>query len=174
MRRFLDMLYEGAGWAAALSILAICLVVSAQVGLNVLARVGGPGLSYTIPSYADFAGFFLAAGTFLALASTLRHGVHIRVTLLVHRLPSRAQWLTELAALAIGAVMSGYATLYAALLLAESWHYDDKSPGIIAVPLWIPQIFMVVGLGLLTVALVDTFIEALRRRAPVLIDAGEA
>lgn len=174
MRRFLDSLYAAAGWLAALSILIICLVVSAQVGLNILARIGGPGWSWTIPSYADFAGFFLAAATFLAMASTLRAGVHIRVNLLVTRLPEGPRWLFELAALALGAAMSGYATWYAGALLAESWHYGDMSPGIIPVPLWIPQIAMVAGLGLLTVALLDTLVEAIRLRRPVLIDAGEA
>ncbi|MFD0982530.1 TRAP transporter small permease [Tropicimonas aquimaris] len=172
MRRFLDVLYSAAGGVAALSILAICLLVSAQVGLNILARIGGPALSFTIPSYADFAGFALAAASFLAMAYTLRAGAHIRVNLLVSRLPERGQWIAEILSLALGAGIIGYATWFSVLLLAESWHYGDTSPGMIPVPLWIPQLSMVVGLGLLTVALVDTLIQSIRNRAPVVIDFG--
>ncbi|WP_068115970.1 TRAP transporter small permease [Tropicimonas marinistellae] len=172
MRRVLDALYTAAGGLAALCILGICLLVSSQVGLNILARIGGPALSFTIPSYADFAGFALAAASFLAMAYTLRAGAHIRVNLLISRLPARGQWAAEIVSLALGAGIVGYATWYSVLLLAESWHYGDTSPGIVAVPLWIPQLTMVVGLGLLTVALVDTLIESIRNRAPVLVDFG--
>ncbi len=172
MRRMLDALYAGAGGLAALCILAICLIVSAQVGLNILARIGGPELSFTIPSYADFAGFLLAAATFLAMAHTLRSGVHIRVTLLTQRLPRGGQLVLEVAALTLGAAVAGYATWYAASLVAESHQYQDMSTGIIAVPIWIPQVPMVLGLALLTLAFVDTAIEALRLGRPVLIDAG--
>lgn len=172
MRRILDTLYNGAGVLAALSILAICLLVSAQVGLNILARIGGPSLSFTIPSYADFAGFALASASFLAMAYTLRAGAHIRVNLLISKLPTRGQWIAELVALALGAAICGYATFYAVSLLLESLQYGDTSPGIIAIPLWIPQCTMVAGLGLLTVALLDTAVESFRARGPVLIDFG--
>ncbi len=172
MRRFLDTLYNLAGAIAALSILGICLVVSGQVLLNILARIGGPGWSYTIPSYADFSGFFLATATFMALAYTLRAGGHIRVNLLVGHLPARPRWLLELLTLALGAVMAGYATYYTASLLGESYRYGDMSPGIVAIPLWIPQLGMVAGLGLLALAFADTFFEALRARAPILTDEG--
>ncbi|SHJ70765.1 TRAP-type C4-dicarboxylate transport system, small permease component [Palleronia salina] len=174
MRRFLDTLYWGAGWLAALSILGICAVVTLQVALNVISRLGGTGVNFTIPSYADFAGFALAAATFLAAASTLRHGVHIRVNLLVQRFPPRLTWLSEVAVLAVGAGMIAIATYWTAMLVGESWHYGDQSTGIIAVPLWIPQIPMVAGLGLLCVALVDTLVEAIRTGRPVLIDEGDA
>ena len=40
MRRLLDLVYMLSGALAALSILAICLLVSAQVALNILARLG--------------------------------------------------------------------------------------------------------------------------------------
>ncbi len=172
MRRFLDTLYKISGAIAALSIVGICLVVSAQVMLNIIARVGGPGWSYTIPSYADFSGFFLATASFMALAYTLRAGGHIRVNLLVGALPPRPRWLLELLALAIGATVASYATYYTALLLGESYRYGDMSTGIVAIPLWIPQISMVAGLGLLTIAFVDTFIEAVLARAPILSDEG--
>ena len=174
MRRALDTLYHGAGWLAALSILAIGAVVTAQVGLNVLSRFGGAGTNFTIPSYADFAGFGLAAATFLAAASTLRHGVHVRVNLLVQRFPPRVTWAFEVLALIIGTAMVGIATFWTAMLVGESWHYGDQSTGIISIPLWIPQIPMVAGLAILCVALIDTLVEAVRTGRPVLLNEGVA
>lgn len=170
MRRLLDTLYTISGGLAALSILAICLLVSAQVGLNILARLGGPSLSFTIPSYADFAGYLLAAASFLALAPTFRHGTHIRVNLVISRLGARVSWALELFTLAVAGCAMGYATWYAASLMKESHHYGDKSTGMIAVPIWIPQVVMVMGLGLLTLAILDRLVESLRARQPVLTD----
>lgn len=172
LRKLLDRLYGLAGAVAALSILFICVIVSAQVGLNILARIGGPALSFTIPSYADFAGFALATASFMALAYTLRAGGHIRVNLAVQRLPERLQWRLEIFTLALGGAMAGYASWYALGLLRESLHYGDLSPGIIAVPLWIPQLSMVAGLVLLTIAFIDTLIEVVRAGRPLLADQG--
>ena len=174
MRRGLDLLYLAGGVAAAAAIALICLVVTAQVGLNILARIGGPGYSYTIPSYADFAGFLLAAASFLALAPTLRSGVHIRVNLLTSRLPDRATWALELLVLGVSAALSGYACFYAINLTWESWDFGDMSTGMVAIPLWIPQLAMDAGLALLTIALLDTLLESLRAGHAIIADAGEA
>lgn len=172
LRRTLDRLYALSGAIAAAAILAICLIVSAQVGLNILARFGGPSLSFTIPSYADFAGYFLATASFMALAYTLRTGTHIRVNLVLQRLPERGRWVLELVALALGAMLVGYATWYAGALMAESLHYGDMSTGIVAIPLWIPQSAMVLGLALLLVALLDTLVESWRAGQAILADSG--
>ena len=168
MARLLDRLYDAAGWLAALAVLFICAIVSAQIGLNILARLGGPGMSFTIPSYADFAGYALAAASFLALAHTLRRGGHIRVSLVTDRLPAAARWGAELVTLALSTAMAGFASWYMVALVAESIHYGDMSTGIVAIPIWIPQVPVAAGLILLTTALAQTLAESLRARAPVL------
>lgn len=172
LRKTLDRLYNLAGAIAALAILFICVVVSAQVGLNILARFGGPSLSFTIPSYADFAGFALATASFLGLAYTLRAGDHIRVNLLLVRLPERAQWRLEICTLAGAGAMAAYAAWFALSLMRESLRYGDLSPGIIAVPLWIPQLSMVAGLTLLAIAFFDSMVEVIRAGRPLLTDQG--
>lgn len=172
MRAVLDRIYKIALWCAAGCILAICAIVSVQVSLNILARIGGPEWSYTLPSYADFAGYFLAAASFFALGPTSRAGVHIRVNLVVSRLGAGPAWLAELASLVIATAVAVYATYYSAHLLYESWDYGDTSTGIIAIPLWIPQTAMVGGLALLSVAFADTLLDSLRAKSAILTDTG--
>jgi TRAP-type C4-dicarboxylate transport system permease small subunit len=91
---------------------------------------------------------------------------------LVQSLSEKPRLITELFCLLFGTVLVSYATFYAAALLHESWDYGDTSTGIIAIPLWIPQSAMVLGLFILTVALVDTLIETLIAKQPVLPDNG--
>ena len=72
MRKFLDSLYLASGWIAAFFIGAICALVVAQVCLNLIDRISGlltgTAIGLTIPSYADFTGFFLAAASFSIMA----------------------------------------------------------------------------------------------------------
>lgn len=162
MRRLLDTLYNLSGATAAAFIVAIALVVLAQVGCNavdaIIKATGGTPIGLLVPSYAEFAGFFLAAASFLALAHTLRRGDHIRVLLVLHRLPARVQRMAEYWCLASGLVVAGYFCWYTWLLVAESIEYNDLSPGIIPVPLWIPQGSMAVGLTVLAIAMLDDLV----------------
>ncbi len=155
IRKFLDRLYLVSGAVSAGFLVLICILVSVQVLLNLLTKIFGVKMAMTIPSYAEFAGFFLAAASFLALAYTLTRGGHIRVTLMVQFLPKKAQLFSEVFALGLCAATAAYTTWYMARLTMESIRFGDLSPGIIAVPLWIPQISMTLGMAIFSIALFD-------------------
>ncbi len=177
LRRCLDGVYLGSGWLAAGFIAAICLLVVCQVGLNLLDRISsmltGEAIGLTIPSYADFTGFFLAAASFLALAYTLRQGGHIRVTLVISHLGRRARHIFEIWCLLLATAVTVYFTWYTFSLTRESFVYHDLSPGMVAVPIWIPQSAMFLGLLILSIALLDELAAALRGRTPCYVGAGE-
>lgn len=170
MRKFLDFLYFASGVAAATFLLAICVVVLAQVGANILdvfaGWITGTPIGLVVPSYAEFAGFFLAASSFLALAYTLRSGSHIRVNLIIQRIGGGPRRGIELLCTAIGTAFSGYFAYFTVGLVIESWQFGDVSPGMIPVALWIPQSAMALGLIVLTISLADSFVEVLRGREP--------
>ncbi len=177
MRRSLDLLYRSSGWAAAFFILAICLLIMAQVTLNLIDKMAskflGEAIGLTIPSYADFTGFFLAAASFLALAHTLREGGHIRVSLVVQNLPPRLRHLVEIWCVTMAGVVTVFFTLYTAFLTHESFVYNDLSPGMVAVPIWIPQGGMLFGLFVLSIALIDELVCLLGGRRASYEGKGE-
>ncbi len=177
MRKFLDKLYLISGWGAASFIVSICLVVMAQVLLNLLDRLSssltGSAIGLTIPSYADFTGFFLAAASFLALAYSLKDGSHIRVSLLLQILPAKIRHVAEIWCLGVAAAMTIYFTIYTALLVHESFTYNDLSPGMVAIPIWIPQFPMLLGLAILAIALLDELQNVIRGHAPSYEGKGE-
>lgn len=170
VRKFLDGLYLISGVAAACFLAAIAVIVLAQVGLNVVDKIAeiltGEAVGLVIPSYADFTGFFLAATSFLALAYTLRQGAHIRVNLLIQRFGPQARRWIEVWCTAIAALFSGYFTWFMLRLTFESYEFNDLSTGIVPVPIWIPQVALVVGLAVLSIALIDTCWGALRGHLP--------
>jgi TRAP-type C4-dicarboxylate transport system permease small subunit len=170
MRRLLDGIYRASGVLAAVFLFAICAVVLLQVGANlvdtVADRVTGEPIGLVIPSYADFAGFFLVAASFLALAPTLRTGGHIRVCLIIEHLGGARRRAVELWCTGVAALLSGYFAFYAIRLVLESVAYGDVSPGMVPVPLWLPQSSVALGLIIFNVALVDEFVCIARGRDP--------
>lgn len=177
MRRILDRLYTWSGYTGAGFIAAICVVVFAQVLLNAIDRVAkiltGSAIGLTIPSYSDFTGFFLTAASFFALAYALREGAHIRVTLVIQHTTGKLRQTIEFFCVLLALSVAVYFCWYTALLTYESYTYNDLSSGIIAVPIWIPQLSMVLGLAILSIALLDDLITILRGGHPSYFDKGE-
>jgi TRAP-type C4-dicarboxylate transport system permease small subunit len=134
--------------------------------------VTGRAYGLVLPSYAEFTGYFLAASTFLAGAYTLNAGGHIRVALLIQNLGPASRRMVELWCAGTGAVFAVYFTWWSLLLTLESWEFNDVSPGIVPVPIWLPQSAMSVGLVILSIALLDRFHRVLTG-APVGPDTGE-
>ena len=167
MRQLLDTIYRGSAYAAAFCLFAIFVLVSIQV----LARLadaamrlaGLTPLGFIVPSIAEICGYLLAAASFMALSYTLTVGGHIRVGLLVDRLPPSPRRAVETAVGIVGAGIAGYATLAMARLAIKSWTFNDVSYGFVPLPLWLPQALMALGLLLLVVALLDTTLSIARR-----------
>lgn len=170
MRRVLDGLYRASGALAAIFLVLIAVAVLLQVGANLIDAVmkaaTGTPIGLVVPSYAEFTGFFLAASSFLALPYALKAGAHIRVGLAISRLPSGPRRLMEVWSCLSGAALSGYFAVYTVRLVLESLEFDDRAPGMVPVPLWLPQAAMALGLVVLTVALLDELVTVLFGRTP--------
>lgn len=90
MRSPLAPLYEAALWLAGLFMIALL----ATIVLSILGRQ----LDFYIRGIDSYAGYFMAAASFLALAGTLAKGDHIRVTLVIGRLTGNTRRGFELSA----------------------------------------------------------------------------
>ena len=156
MRRFLDFLYDAAAWAAALCMIGVLAMV--------LTSILGRQFHFHLPGTDAYAGYSMAAASFLALAHTLKKGEHIRVTLLIGRLSGGTRRVLEMWSLSVAVLLSGLFAFYACRLVWQSHAFNDMSTSNDATPLWIPQLAMAVGTVLLCVALVDEWVLELRGR----------
>ncbi|MEJ6003528.1 TRAP transporter small permease [Paucibacter soli] len=147
MRRWLDALYDGAAALAALFMVGLLLMV--------LLAVLGRQLNFYLPGTDAYAGYLMAASSFLALAHTLKRGEHIRVTLVLHALGARARHRLELLALSMASLLAGVTAWYSLRLVWQSWVFHDVSTLNDATPLWLPQLSMAAGSLVLAIAFVD-------------------
>jgi TRAP-type C4-dicarboxylate transport system permease small subunit len=157
-RLVLDRLYLWSGYLAGLFLIAIFV-------LMMLLSAGRP-LGLNIPAGDDFVSWCMAATAFLGLAHTFRHGEMIRVGLLIDRLEGRTRHVVEIVVLAVGAGFVGFFAWHAVVMTWQSHVFNDMSQGVVAIPLWIPQLGYSGGLVILFTAFVDELIHVLRGYPP--------
>jgi TRAP-type C4-dicarboxylate transport system permease small subunit len=158
LRRALDGIYLYAGYAAGFFlfvIFAIMMVMSV-----------GRQFALNIPAGDDFASWCMAAMAFLGLAHTFKRGEMIRVGLLLERLHGRTKQIAEIVALGIATAFILYFTRHAGQMTYDSWRFNDMAQGVVALPLWIPQLGFVGGLAILSIALIDELVNVIRGQRP--------
>lgn len=178
MRRALDTLYRISLWASALCLVTIAVMVGAQLAGRLLdgalALLHLPRTEFVILSLAEICGYLLASASFLALAGTLKAGAHIRVTMVLGLLGERARRVLEAWAFALATVVAGYLTWQIGSFAWVSFQFGDVSPGVLPVPLWIPQAAMALGAAILTISLVDELFTIIRYGRPTFRTAEDA
>jgi TRAP-type C4-dicarboxylate transport system permease small subunit len=137
MTSVLDKFYRFLMFLACLSMVSAFLTII----LGVAAREFG----WDIQGLDAYAGYSIAAALFLALPGTLKHGDHIRVTLVMQRLPAQAQNVLEYWCLLAASALSVCLAWFACRLVWVSYITHDMSPSADASPLWSPQLAMALG-----------------------------
>lgn len=158
MRRFLDGLYLLAGYLAGAFLVVIFLLM--------MALSLGRELNLNIPAGDDFASWCMAAMAFLGLAHTFRAGDMIRVGLVIDRFRGRRRWWLEMFSLTLGVAATAFFAWHAVRLTYDSYRFNDMAQGVLAVPLWIPQLGFSAGLVILAVAFLDEFVHVARGGEP--------
>jgi len=154
MRKALDLLFDAAAWLAAIAMIGVLLMVL----LSVISRQVG----FHVAGTDAYAGYSMAAAGFLALAHTLKHNEHIRVTLVLGRLKGKARHALEMWALSAAVLLSGLFAFYSVRLAWQSHVLNDISTGNDATRLWIPQLTMALGTVVLLIAFMDEWWLELR------------
>jgi TRAP-type C4-dicarboxylate transport system permease small subunit len=153
--RPLDKTYLWAGYAAAACICLILFVTITQISSRYLG-INFRGLS-------SYAGYLMAASTYLGLAHALSRGSHIRIET-ISKLFGSARIYIDLFAFATGLVISLWFAWYSCNMVYTTYVLQDVSTDLDATPLWIPQLAMAIGSVLFAVAMADNFLTLLLTR----------
>jgi TRAP-type C4-dicarboxylate transport system permease small subunit len=156
MRRFLDRLYAAAAVLAAVCLAGIAAVMLLQAGMR--------ELSLAFPGADDIVSWLCAASAFLALGHTFRRGELVRVSLLLTRLAPGPRRHAETACLIGAAIVAGYAAWAIARFVFQSWQFKELAQGLLQIPIWMPQMSLVIGSLILFIAVVDELVAHLQGR----------
>jgi TRAP-type C4-dicarboxylate transport system permease small subunit len=157
-RKILDGLYLAAGVVAGvLLVLIFAIMMVMSVGRQ---------FALNIPAGDDFASWCMAAMAFLGLAHTFKRGEMIRVGLLLEQFEGRTKQILEVIALGIATAFTLYFTRHGVEMTYDSWRFNDMAQGVLAIPLWIPQLGYAGGLIILSIALIDEMVNVIRGNRP--------
>ena len=149
LRRSLDAIYNGSGYLAAACLAGILVLTMIQIVTRYLG--------IQVRGLTDYAGYLMAAASFLAFASALNHGAHVRIEMVLSVM-GRYRRLGETVALGIASLAACWFAYYSCNMVYWSYKFGDVSTGLDATPLWIPQCSMAIGTVLFAVAIVDNFL----------------
>ena len=166
MRRFLDRLYAASGARAAVCVAAISAVM--------LAQAFGREAGILVRGADDIVAWLCAASAFLALGHTFRHGELVRVGLWLDFLRPGPRRVMELLSLTVAAVFVGFMLWSSARFVYESWAFHEVAQGLIKLPIWIPQMSLVLGVLIFLVAVLDELVLVIRKEKPAYQRSEEA
>ena len=127
------------------SMLALSAVFMVGTFLVIATSIVSRLLKQSIPGLDAYAGYCIAAALFLALPAALQQGDHIRVTLVLERLPPKWRHWIEWWCLIVAGLLSVLMAWFSVLFVYQSYSLGDVSPSADATPLWIPQLAMAMG-----------------------------
>ncbi|NYT66145.1 TRAP transporter small permease [Alcaligenaceae bacterium] len=156
LRRPLDVLYLTSGVLSAVFLFLILAIIVLQM----LARA----LGIHFPGSSDYAGYTMAAASFLAFSYTLNKGGHVRVSLLLGSLEEKKRYYVNVACHLVATLMSWILAWYASTMVYWSYVLGDVSQGQDATPLWIVQTPVAVGSIILAICFTDNLVSLLIRK----------
>lgn len=159
LRRSLNATYAASGALAVTFLVLIAVLTLAQIIARLLGTI--------VPSADDFAGFAMAGAVFLGFAYTLRAGAHVRMLVVLSRLPGRARPWAEGICAGAAAMLVGYMIYYTVDMVLTANRMGERTLGLVPIPKWIPMLFMLTGLGVLLMALLDDLAQIVRGRKPL-------
>jgi C4-dicarboxylate transporter DctQ subunit len=83
-------------------------------------------------------------------AYTLEKGKHVRIDLIVEHLSVRTQRILEMITSVAGMIYCAVITWQAQEMIASSISYGKVTATLLRIPMWIPQLALLLGFGLLT------------------------
>jgi TRAP-type C4-dicarboxylate transport system permease small subunit len=92
----------------------------------------------------------------------------------VERLKPPARRRMEIVALSMAVLCTGYMTWAITRFVFESWKFNEVAQGLIKIPIWIPQLTLVLGSTIFLIAVIDELVTVSRGGKPAYQLAEEA
>ena len=163
--RIIDLLCAIGAAVAALA----CAIMAAMLITEVVAT---SFFGWSQPWAVEFSGYMLLAVFFAGSGWALRHGAHIRVTLVTHNLPPRAAFALDVLATIGALTVTSYAAWALVRYALRSGELGSVSTYLSKTPLVLPQAVLAASFVLLALAVLARLIRLLSGEAPDLIKEG--
>ncbi len=126
------------------------------ITFDVLAR---KFLGFSSQSTTELSGYMLGVGIAWGLAGALEARTHVRIDILIQKVPPRFRGYLHWVALATLAVFAGFLVYGAWHTTMESWDFKATDNSLLKTPLIIPQGLWLIGIGVFGIMAVLRVLE---------------
>ena len=136
------------------------MVMMAVVGVDIVTRWV---FHFSFEVSDEVAAYMLVAIAFLSLPVSHINGAFHHVEFVQARLSRRAQRVSRLLFETLALVFASVFLWQFVRLVMTSWRFGDKAPTFLETPLWLPRLFLVIGMAALCISLCRSLADDLRR-----------
>jgi TRAP-type C4-dicarboxylate transport system permease small subunit len=144
---------NGLAVVSGITILVITLIVTVDVFMRYL-------LNRPLLFAGETCEFLMALIVFAGLAYTFQRGGHIRIELVIQRMPTRFRYWIRTATFAVGIIFLFIFAWQIFLFIKESYDFNRAST-VLLCPIWIPQLSMLIGVIALILVLILAIVSHL-------------
>jgi len=147
---------DGLSYAAALILGGLVIIVV----MGIISRLTG----IYLPGVIDISSFLLIAIVFLPLSRVTRIGSHVNVTLISDFFSPPTKWIVTICTNIIATTAVILIAFLCWQMFIETWESGSVSMGSPHIPLWIPQLSVVIGMSLVSIRMVIDLIKIIFKR----------
>ena len=155
VNRIIDGISNIGGYFSGVVVIAMMSLIMVEVFMRYVLRKP--------PAVADETSAYMLVGlVFIGLAYAWKEKGHVRIEFIITRIPARASQWIRLATLTIALIWVIIALNGAYDFVLFSFETGTKSQSWLRIPLYLPQLPIVIGFSLLTLQLVAEIAKAIR------------
>lgn len=164
--RFIAWLgYVGIGMGAVSIVLAMTMIIS-----NVIMRYI---FKSPLQGIEEYSAYLMLVVVYMGLAYAMRLGRHINVEVAIRWLPKRARGGLEVVVSMVGLALMSVYFWFAWQLFMSNLQHGVRSIDVSGIPMWIPQIFVWLGLLFLCLEMVTRTVKKLVTFSREVVEVGE-
>jgi TRAP-type C4-dicarboxylate transport system permease small subunit len=158
----LQKVYIACGYLAAICLAMICPMV--------IANIVGRWMGVFVPGTNEIGGYLMAAAGTLGMAYTFGLNGHIRVTMLVQRLPHGLRKPIEIASLVVAFCLVAYLSKHLLDMVLLSYEFGDRSMGTDNLLIWIPQAPVALGMTIFAISILHAIVASIVSSRAVFVE----
>jgi len=155
MGRAMNKIIDGLSIAAGMAFVALALITTVEV-------IGRKFFNFSLQGVDEMGGYVYAIGSAIGFVAAYTANIHIRVDLIVSRLPVSARAVLNLASHVLLACFILFLTWRATAQFLDSWHLGALAPTPLRTPLVFPQGIWLAMLVLFCVVLIAKLVIAVK------------
>ena len=148
----IDTLSKAGAYLSSLCMMAIVALITTEIVMRTFFKTS----TYVSSEYS---GYLMVAVVMAGFSYTLQSDAHIRITVVLIKLPPMLRKAVEIAAIVVAILITGFICNYAVRMAYDAYVYKMPADSISQTPMYLPQALVPIGMMGLLLQLVSHLVR---------------